>query len=442
MDSSNSNPDAPVPAAPPVAEPPYEVGTTDDSLPRMVDDFAKHGDVYRVNSPRSKRDTWVIHDPQDIKRVLLTNHRNYNKGAGFDRVKLLLGNGIIVSDGSFWQRQRRMIQPAFQRANVERHGNMMADLNGKFLARWDRLAAAGEPLNITKEMSELSLAIVLQSLCGSDIDELIKTLGHNPFAFVAEDSARDLKFAYRFRQLGKHIEAIIERRQQAGSPGDDWLGIMIAGRDGNTGAAMTMRELLDEVFSLIVAGHETTAGTLNWTWYLLSQHPAIEKRLHAELDAAGEIDDWTLPKSEDLHYTQQVLLEALRLYPPVWVFTRKSAQADRVCKHALPADTDVFISPYVVHRHPDHWQDPESFCPARFAADADPKPNKFAYVPFSAGPRHCVGESFAMYEMTIHLYLAARRFRLHYLGKEPPGYEARINLRTAGDLEMRVERRT
>ena len=447
MDSSNSGskPDSaslaePVPALP-VAEPPYEIGSTDESLPRMMEDFAKHGEAYCVHAPGRKRDTWVIQDPQDIKRVLLANHRNYNKGVGFDRIKLLLGNGIINSDGAFWQRQRRMIQPAFSRANVERYGNMMARLNQPRLAKWEQLADSGVPLNITKEMSELSLDIVLQSLFGSDIDELIQAMGHNPFAMVAEDSARDLKFAYRFRQLGKHVETIVERRQQAGSPGDDWLGTMMAGRDPNTGVAMTMRELLDEVFSLIVAGHETTAGTLNWTWYLLSQHPEIEKQLHAELDAADEIAEWTLPKSESLHFTQQVLMEALRLYPPVWVFTRKSLQPDTLCKRALPADADVFISPYVVHRHPDHWDEPESFCPARFADDAERKPNKFAYVPFSAGARHCVGESFAMYEMTIHLYLAARRFRLRYLGNEPPGYEARINLRTLGDLEMRVERR-
>jgi cytochrome P450 len=425
---------------PPRAEP-YEIGSTDDSLPRMMQDFAKHGDLYCVHAPDRKRDTWTISDPQDIKRVLLTNHRNYNKGVGFERVKLLLGNGIIVSDGSFWQRQRRMMQPAFQRAAIDRQGAMMAEINLRRLARWDQLADSGEPLNVTKELSELSLDIVLRALFGADIDELIRTVGHNPFSMVTDDSARDLKFAYRFRQLTKHVEGIILRRQQSGAPPvDDWLGTMIAARD-TTGNAMTMKELLDEVFSLIVAGHETTAGTLNWSWYLLSQNPEVEAQLHAELDAAEEFSSWQLTAIEGLHYTQQVLLEALRLYPPVWVFTRRAVKEDQLSGCPLAADTDVFISPYVVHRHPEHWPEPESFCPARFAADADPKPPKFAYVPFSAGPRHCIGESFAMYEMGIHLYLAARRFRLRYTGKVPPDYEARINLRTREDLQMIVERR-
>ncbi|HTE39677.1 MAG TPA: cytochrome P450 [Steroidobacteraceae bacterium] len=256
---------------------------------------------------------------------------------------------------------------------------------------------------------------------------------------VTEDSTRDLKFAYRFRQLGKHVEAIITRRQQAGITGEDWLGTMLAGRDPATNAPMSMRELLDEVFSLIVAGHETTAVTLNMAWYLLSQHPEIESALHVELEGA-RLADWQLATVETLHYTQQVLHETLRLYPPVWVFTRKSSNTDQLSGCPLPKDSDVFITPYVVHRHPDHWQDPESFCPARFAADADPQPPRFAYVPFSAGPRHCIGESFAMYEMSIHLYLAARRFKLRYFGN-PPEFEARINLRTKEDLQMKVERR-
>jgi cytochrome P450 len=418
---------------------PYDAGSTDDSLPRMVDDFAKHGNLYCVHAPGRNRDTYVISDPQDIKRVLLTNHRNYTKGVGFDRIKLLLGNGIINSDGTFWQRQRRMLQPAFTRSVIERAGEMIVALNMPRLQRWEHLADSGEPLNITREMSELSLDIVLKSLLGADIDRLVTEQGGNPFAMVTEDSTRDLKFAYRFRQLGKHVEAIITRRQQAGITGEDWLGTMLAGRDPSTGAPMSMRELLDEVFSLIVAGHETTAGTLNMAWYLLSQHPDIEQALHAELDGA-QLPDWQLASVETLHYTQQVLHETLRLYPPVWVFTRKSSNTDKLSACPLPKDSDVFITPYVVHRHPDHWSEPERFCPARFATDANPQPPRYAYVPFSAGPRHCIGETFAMYEMAIHLYLAARRFRLRYLGN-PPEFEARINLRTKEDLQMKVERR-
>jgi cytochrome P450 len=408
----------------------------------MVQDFAALGDTYCVHAPGRKRDSYVLGNPQDIKRVLLTNHRNYTKGVGFDRIKLLLGNGIIVSDGAFWQRQRRMLQPAFQRANIERTGAMIAAQNERRFARWEQLAVSGETLNVTKEMSELSLDIVLSSLFGPDIDQLIADVGHNPFSLVTEEPTRDLKFAYRFRQLSKHVETIIARRQNTpATPASDWLGTMLAARDPTTGAAMTTRELLDEVFSLIVAGHETTAGTLNSTWYLLSQHPDVEATMHAELDSAGTLPDWQLTSVEALHYTHQVLLEALRLYPPVWVFTRIAAKEDPVSDYTLPADSDVFISPYVVHRHPEHWPEPEKFCPARFAADADPKPPRFAYVPFSAGPRHCIGETFAMYEMTIHLYLAARRFRLHYTGAAPPEFEARINLRTRDDLQMRIEQR-
>jgi cytochrome P450 len=429
---------------PPCAHAQFDVGSTDDSLTRMVQDGAEFGDIYRVHAPGRNSDTWVVADPETIKRVLVSNHRNYTIGVGLDRVRILVGNGIIVSEGEVWKRQHRMMQPMFQRSRVERFGGLIADVNQRRLAAWEHKAASGEMLNITRETSESALEVVLRATLGADFDRLLADLGSNPFAMLTEEAARDLRFAFRFRQLGRHIEGVISRRELPGATDAasdaDWLAMMMAARDRSDGSAMSHRELIDEVMSIIVAGHETTAAVLNAVWYLLSLHPEVEAKLHAEVDAI-ELADLRLSTLDSLHYTQQVILEALRLYPPVWVLTRRCIHADRLAGYKAPAGTDVFMSPYVVQRDPQHWPQPDEFRPERFGAGADSAAHRFAFIPFSAGPRHCVGESFATYEMAIHIYQAARRFKLRCAHSGPMEMEARINLRTRNDVLMSVERR-
>jgi cytochrome P450 len=215
--------------------------------------------------------------------------------------------------------------------------------------------------------------------------------------------------------------------------------MMMAARDRD-GKPMSHRELIDEVMSLIVAGHETTAAVLNSVWYLLSWHPEVERKLHAEVDAIT-LPDLRLESLDVLHYTHQIILEALRLYPPVWVLSRRCVHADRLVGHQAPAGADVLMSPYVVHRHPQHWTDPEEFRPERFATESIAETHRYAFIPFSAGPRHCVGETFALYEMAIHIYYAARQFRLRSERSGPLEMEARINLRVREDLSMTLQRR-
>ena len=425
---------------PPCAHAAYDVGSTDDSLARMIEDGARFGDIYRVHAPGRNSDTWVVADPATIKGVLVSNHRHFTIGVGLDRVRILVGNGIIVSEGDAWKRQHRMMQPMFQRSRVERFGELIADVNQRRLLGWAERADRGEPLNVTRETSESALEVVLRATLGADYDRLLADLGVNPFAMLTEEAARDLRFAFRFRQLGRHVESVIARREAEASGDADWLGMMMAARDRRDGSAMSHRELIDEVMSIIVAGHETTAAVLNSVWYLLSQHPHVEAKLHAEVDATP-LADLSLTTLESLHYTQQVIMEALRLYPPVWVLTRRCVHAQRLAGYQAPAGTDVFMSPYVVQRDPRHWPEPDQFRPERFGNGAASAAHRFAFIPFSAGPRHCVGETFANYEMAIHIYHAARRFRLRCARSGPLEMEARINLRTREDLLMRVERR-
>jgi cytochrome P450 len=199
---------------------------------------------------------------------------------------------------------------------------------------------------------------------------------------------------------------------------------------------MNDAQLLDEVMTLIVAGHETSASALNWTWYLLGTHPAAAARLQAEIDAAPLPAALSLAACEGLRYTQAVIQEALRLYPPGWLLTRRTIAADMLSGYHVPAGAHVMVSPYLIQRHPAHWNDPDTFRPERFLEAGEHPRDRWIYIPFGAGPRHCVGESFAMYEMTVHLARVAQRLRLEVLDDGPPGIDAAINLRTRRDVRV------
>jgi cytochrome P450 len=426
---------------PPEADLQFDIGSTDDSLERMVELFARLGDIYRVYAPGRKSYTYVINHPDDVKRVLVANHRNYTKGVGLDRVKILLGNGIMTSEGELWRRQRYMMQPLFHRRIITQFAQVIDTANERFIERWEAQAQRGEPINLTDDMSELTLEIVLRSIFGKDLDRLSQQLGGNPFEVVTKEQARNLQFAYKFRSLGKLIAALIERRRREPEEHFDYVAMLMDARDKETGDAMPERQLIDEIMTLVVAGHETTASGLNWTWYLLSQHPEADARLHAEIEAAPEMSAPSLAQMEALPYAQQVINEALRLYPPGWLLSRRTIEADQLSGYEIPAGTDVLLSPYLLHRHPRYWKEPDAFRPERFDAAHEAERPRFAYMPFAAGPRHCIGETFALYEMLVHLYKVARRYRLSRATQDPIALEAQINLRTRNPLYMRLERR-
>jgi cytochrome P450 len=428
-------------AIPPGPAEGFDLGGTEESLALMRRCFAQYGDVYRIFAPSRGVYNYVINHPRDIKRVLLSNHRNYTKGEGMDRVKILLGNGIMTSDGDFWRRQRRMMQPSFHRRVLDRFGGLIHDVNDKYAARWAAKAAAGEPINLTEDLSELTLEIVLHSILGTDLERLERQLGANPFAVVAKEQNRDLKFAFRFRSLAKLVDDLIERRRREPEERFDFLEMLMATRDRENDAPMSNKELIDEVMTLIVAGHETTAAALTWTWHLISQHPDTAAQLEAEADTVTTGTPLGLDAAESLAFTHQVIQEALRLYPPGWLFTRRTLEADELGGFAIGPRTDVFISPYLLHRHPEFWSEPEEFRPERFAgADAEER-HKFAYIPFSVGPRHCIGENLALFEMLGHVSMMSRRFRMTRLGNDPIELEAQINLRPRSNLMMKVEKR-
>jgi cytochrome P450 len=355
---------------------------------------------------------------------------------GLDRVKILLGKGIMTSEGELWKRQRYMMQPFFHRRVITEFAQIIDSANEGLLARWDALAARGEPVNLTDEMSELTLDIVLRSIFGRDLPQLAPA-----FEVVTREQARNLQFAFKFRSLTKLVAALIERRRAGQEEHFDYVGMLMSARDKETGAAMSDRELIDEILTLVVAGHETTASGLNWAWYLISQHPDAEARLHAEIDATPQTVAPDLATMEALGYTQQIVNETLRLYPPGWLLSRRAIEPDVLAGCEIPAGVNLLLPLYLLHRHPRFWKNPDAFWPERFAPEHEEERARFAYMPFAAGPRHCIGETFAVYEMLMHLYKVARRYRLTYVPDRPLELEAQINLRTRHPLHMRLERR-
>lgn len=399
-----------------------------------------------------------LNHPDYIQRVLQSNHRNYNKeNYNFELLKAGLGEGLITSSGEQWLQQRRLMQPAFHRQRIARFGSVVVEATQDMLEEWQSSTKHGQLLNVTDEMIRLTLRIVGQSLFGTDLRANADTIGAT-FACLNED------FAYRFRtvfvppfwvptprnlafkrnrsKLDRVVYEIIARRQQRGGPDDDLLGMLLEAKDERTGEGMTARQIRDQVMTLMLAGHETTAALLTWTWYLLSTHPAIARNLTDELD---EVLDGCPPTVDDLpalEYTEMVLQESMRLYPPVWFFNRTAIEDDEIGGYLVPAGSIVTLSPYTMHRHPAFWQNPEGFDPERFAPKRVEKRHRYAYIPFGGGPRYCIGNGFAMMEAKFVLAMVAQRYRLALAPGQPVEPEPLVTLRPRHELKMRLHPRT
>lgn len=426
---------------PPGPAEPYDLNTTEDSFHKITELIAEYGDICRISSPSRKSDSYLVNNPDYLKHILLKNHQNYNKGVGFDRVKMLLGNGIIVSDGPFWRRQRRLIQPAFSRKVIAQLSEEIKRCNLDLLKEWQRKADRDATVNITEEASELALQIVLRSLFSVDLERIIEKHGSNPFSILTEDMTRDLQLALKFRALSKIIMDVIEERREQQPARVDFLQMFMDSRDKETDTVMTDRELLDEIMTMIVAGHETSAITLNWVWYFLGKYPEVEKKIHVEVDSAEYELIPGFDELDQLSYVKQVVEEALRYYPPVWLYSRKAIEDDQLGEYFVPAGTDIFIAPYFLHRNEDYWTEPEKFDPDRFNEANSKQQHKLAYIPFSAGPRRCIGDFFATVEMQMHIGLMARKFHLQPADDKPLELVPEVNLRTRHPIYMKLVKR-
>lgn len=409
----------------------------------------QYGDIVRV--PLGAETLYLFNHPDLVHDVLVTNHRNFHKGRGLERAKMLLGEGLLTSEGEFHLRQRRLSQPAFHRQRIAAYGATMASYAADRRDRWH----AGQVIDAHREMMGLTLAIVGKTLFDADVEHEAGEIGEAltttfeslniwfflPFGELLE--RLPLPTTLRFRKARARLDAtiyrLIEERRRSGADRGDLLSMLLIAQDTEgDGGRMTDLQLRDEAMTIFLAGHETTANALTWTWYLLSQHPDIEARFHAEIDSAlgGRV-----PNVEDmsrLPYTRMVLAESMRLYPPAWTVGRRALAPFDVRGYTVPARSIILLCQYLMHRDARWFPDPARFDPDRWTAERQAERPRFAYFPFGGGPRVCIGEQFAWMEGVLLLATIAQRWQLRLVPGHPVALQPIITLRPKCGMKMAV----
>src|SRR3984957_431604 len=404
------------------------------------------------------RRMFILNEPGAIRYVLLDNAANYTKSeVGRRLLEPGLGRGLLTSEGETWRRHRRIMAPSFDPRSVTGYAPIMIEVTQGLLEGWDALPNGSE-LDAAAAMMHLTLHIISKAMFSSDSDEIVEAVegGVNQYQTLVRPSLLDLlHFPQWFARLlaplptdglfdefDRKVDLLLTERGRApDAEPKDLLARLVAARDSETGGGMTAKEVRDQVVTIFMAGHETTSQALSWTWYLLSQHPAAGAKLHDELASvlggrAPRYDD--IPK---LRYARMVIEESMRLYPPAHTISRSPIAADEVLGQRIPPRAEVLIVPWLLHRKPSLWENPDRFDPERFAPERAAERPRFAYIPFGGGPRICIGAAFAMAEATLILATIAQRYRLRLKPGFPVEPQGLITLRPRYGLRMLLERR-
>lgn len=423
-----------------------------DPLGYLMREAARYGDV--VSLPLVERLTLVNH-PDHVQHVLQERHAHYTKGFQYARLRPLLGDGLLTSEGEFWKRQRRLAQPAFHKQRIQGFLGAFVDHTQAMLSRW-AARTAGAPLDLHAEMNALTLQIAGATLFSADLTGAASDVGRALTTAIRITNARtnalwpvpvgvptpqNVRYRRAIRELDRVVGGIIEARRTTAERHDDLLAMLMEAEDADTRERMSDRQLRDEVMTMILAGHETTANALSWAFWLLSTHPEWERRLHAETTAAlaGRAPALTdLPK---LGLATRVVEEAMRLYPPAWIFSRKAMAEDEIGGYRIPAGSTVSICTYALHRHPKFWPNPEGFDPDRFLPAAVAARPRWAYVPFAGGPRQCIGNSFALLEAQVAVAMIVQRFRVELVPGQVIAPEPTVTLRPRHGVRVTLRAR-
>ncbi|MBT6156637.1 MAG: cytochrome P450 [Planctomycetaceae bacterium] len=390
----------------------------------------------------------LVNHPQHVEHVLLHGAENYDKQTrSVSKIRATCGDSLLTSDGEMWRRHRQLIQPAFRQETLERFVPVITETTNAMLKNWQNVARGRAEINIVSEMMQLTLKIAAQILFGADIQDEAEVIERS-LAIILRDTWRRLETLFdtsvvspafhrrRFRRALQEIDSvvyrIIENRRQSGSSSDDLLSMLLDAHEADSATRLSDRELRDAVITLLLAGHETTANALAWTFYLVSQSPDVEELLRR--DALGFESDQT--SSADLHYTGMVFSEAIRLYPSVWIIERRAVADDEIGGYHIPAGSTVLVSPYLLHRHPEFWGNPDEFDPERFTPDQCVMRPRNAYIPFGVGPHQCIGKNMASLVAKHVLGMVYRQFRPRLVPGQTIKAEPQITLRHAGGLRM------
>jgi len=410
-----------------------------------------YGDVVHLSSVGEH--LVLLNHPQLVKDVLVTHQRNFRKGRGLERARKLLGDGLLTSEGETHLRQRRLIQPAFHKERIASYATAMTGYADHVQASW----TSGSTVDVSEEMMRLTLGVVGRTLFDADVESQARHVGEALTAVLNSFWTTMLPFAdlleklpigvlKRGRAARAELDSIIygliaERRKTPGDRGDLLSMLLLAQDEEQGGQRMTDAQVRDEAMTIFLAGHETTANALAWTWYLLSGAPAVEARLHEELDRVLGGRTPTLADLPRLTVVEQVIAESMRLYPPAWMIGRRAIDEYAVQGHVLPPRTIVLVSPYVLQRDARFFPEPERFLPERWTPEFKQALPPFAYFPFGGGTRRCIGEAFAWMELILVTAALAQRWRLRLVPGHPVVPQPVVTLRLKHGLRMTLERR-
>lgn len=395
--------------------------------------------------------TYLFNHPAAIEEMLVTQHPCMVKSQLTKISKPLLGNGLLLSEGDFWKQQRHLIQPAFHRHHIATYAQVMVSYTQRMLATWQ----PGDRRDIHHDMMQLTLAIAAKTFFGSDIQSDIAVIDHlastmlenfdqrsqNLLLFVLPNSVptpSNRRLRHAIQQIDALVYRLIEERRSSGEESDDLLSMLLSLRTED-GQSMGDRQIRDEITTFLLAGHETTALVLTWAWYLLSQHPKVEARLAEELKTVLAGQAPTLADLPQLRYTEWIVLETMRLYPPVWAIPRTVAEPCEIGGYLVKPGQSVVACPWVVHRDPRWYPDPEAFMPERWDNNFAKQLPSLAYFPFGGGPRICIGKAFAMMEATLVLATIASKYRLRRDSPQPVDPWPSLSLRPKQTIEVHLE---
>jgi cytochrome P450 len=396
------------------------------------------------------QEAFFLNHPDLIKELLVTSNQNFTKGLVLQRAKRLLGEGLLTNEGESHRRQRRLAQPAFHRQRIASYAEVMTDYAVRMRERWKD----GDQLDVSEEMMRLTLGIVGKTLFDADVEsdsgevgeamsvvmELFDTLTIPFFELLAKLPLPQLRrFDNARTRLDRIMFRLIEERRKAGTDRGDLLSMLLLAQDvEGDGGGMTDQQLRDEMITIFLAGHETTANALTWTWYLLSQHPEVETKLHEELDAVLGLRTPTFADVAQLRYTEMVLAESMRLYPPAWAIGRLAAVDCEIGGYFVPRKSLMLASQYVMHRDSRYYEEPLTFDPERWQAEKRESRPQFSYFPFGGGPRRCIGEGFAWMEGILLIATLAQRWKLRLVPHHPVALKPLITLRPKHGMRMIV----
>ena len=408
----------------------------------------EHGDLaYMRLGPQH---AFVVSHPDAIRDILVTHQSNFTKSRMLERAKVLLGDGLLTSEGEFHTRQRRLVQPAFHRDRLVRYAADMVECSERAGRAWQVAAE----LDMHREMTRLTLAIVGRTLFSADVSSEADEIGRamtqifelfDTLLLPFSDWIQKLpippvrRFEKARDQLDRIVYGLITERRASGQDAGDLLSMLLLAQDEDDKGQMTDKQVRDEALTLLIAGHETTANALTWTWYLLSQNPEAEARMHEELHG---VLGGRLPTFDDvarLPYTAGVFAESLRLFPPAWAIGRRAKAEYTIGEYTIPAKSILLLSPWVVQRDPRWWPDPERFSPDRWRPEESEKRPKFSYFPFGGGARVCIGERFAWAEGVLVLATLAQRWKMRLTPGHPVATRAVITLRPKYGMKMTLE---